>query len=310
MIAPFRVILLAFVVFIRFDVAVYSVAISFFSDFVLLWSFLLLLLAYYNTFSLDFFRSFFGHFQIGGGFVDFILIFLLLPLRLPLTGFKLGVISLSFLLVLGFGGEHSQELSNGFLAPASFFFTPLQSLPLLLSAVFARSRSAVVVISLSIFLRLRSHFLKFILVFLVVVVVAFESYDRYIYLSNFYPSSYFWDLLFTNRLSQWNLINFPSYPLGIDGAVSFINTVKFHNAFVDFRVASGCWFFPVFWLFLVLSYLTIAPVSVVLSFVFVQFFWYNSTVVLFGWFFLINYYQSLFLSKMTSYSDEFFPPES
>lgn len=310
MVAPFRIILFAFIVFIRFDVAVYSLAISFFSDFVLLWSFLLFLLAYYNTFSLNFFRSFFGHFQIGGGFVDFVLIFLLLPFRLPLTGFKLGVMSLSFLLIVGFGGEHSQELSNAFLAPASFLFTPFQSLPLLLSAVFARSRSAVFVISLSIFLRLRSRFLKFALVFLVVVVVAFESYDRYVYLSNFYPSSYFWDLLFTNRLSQWNLNNFSSHPLGIDGAVSVVGSVKFHNAFVDFRVISGSFFLSIFWFFLVLSYLTIVPVSVVLSFVFVQFFWYNSTVILFGWFFLINYYQSLFLSKMVSYSDEFFPSET
>ena len=302
-IAPFRQILLAVLILIRFEAVAFSLAISFLSDFVLLWSFLLLLLAYFNSFSLDFFRSFLGHLQIGGGFVDFFLIFLLLPLRLPTSGFKSGVMALSFLLVVGFGGEHSQELSNGFLAPASFLFTPIQSLPLLLAAVFARSRSAVAVISLSIFLRLRSRFLKILLLLLLLIVVFFESYNRHRYLANFYPSSYFWDLIFTNRLSQWSPSKLPSYPVGIDGYISLINTVKFHNAFVDFRVVSGCWFLPIFWLFLILSYVTITPVSVVFSFLFVQLFWYNSTVILFGWFFLINHYQSTFLSKILSHPD-------
>ncbi len=276
MIAPLRTMILAIIIL--------NSKISFRGYFV--WAVLIAVLFYSNLYSDDFFLSFLGHPVIGGGLIDFILISLL-PLSLPLAGFRLGVISLSIILLFGYGGEHRQELANGFLSSAAFVLSPAQSLFLLTSAVACHSRSAVAVIAFAIISKIRSRFLQLLILLIVIAIISIESYHRYHYLVNIIPNpTYFLDSLTTNRLIQWK--NLPSSPVGIDGAITKINTVKFHNAFVDFRVVSGSWALPLWWAFLIFSYYEIVPTKILLLFVFVQFFLYNSIVILFGWFFLIN----------------------
>ena len=275
MIASLRTMILAIIIVIKCEITH-----RYFS-----WAVLIAALFYFNLNSGNFVQSFLGHYEIGGGLIDFILISLL-PLSLPLTGFRLGVISLSIILLLGFGGEHRQELANGFLAPASFITPPLQSSLLLASAITCRSRSAIAVIALAIIMRLRSRFLKLLILVIAFVVISVECYHRYHYISAY--GAGFWDAISTSRLWQWR--NLPFQPVGIDGAISRMGTVKFHNAFVDFRVISGDWLLPFWWLILIFSYSESIPIEVFLSFICVQFFWYNSSVILFGWFFVLNHY--------------------
>ncbi|NES04626.1 MAG: hypothetical protein F6K22_18395 [Okeania sp. SIO2F4] len=277
MIAPLRTMILAIIIL--------KSKISFHGYFV--WAVLISALFYSNLQSDNFLFSFLGHPTIGGGLIDFILISLL-PLSLPAVGFRFGVLSLAIILLFGYGGEHRQELANAFLAPSAFIFSPLQSLLLLFSAITCHSRSAVAVIAFAIISSLRSPFLRTLIFFLVISVISVESYHRYHYIIDF-GNHGFWNAITTDRLVQWK--NLPSQAVGIDGAISHINTVKFHNAFVDFRVISGSWALPLWWSFLIFSYYEIVPTKILLSFVFVQLFWYNSVVILFGWFFVINQFK-------------------
>ena len=274
-VAPLRTMILAIIILMKCEITY-----RYFS-----WAVMIAALFYFNLHSNNFVQSFLGHHEIGGGLIDFILISLL-PLSLPLTGFRLGVIATAIVLLLGFGGEHRQELANGFLAPASFILPPLQSFLLLVSAITCRSRSAIAVIALAIIMRLRSRFLKLFILVIVLVVISVECYHRYHYISAY--GANFWDAISTSRLWQWR--NLPSQAVGIDGAISRMGTVKFHNAFVDLRVISGNWLLPFWWLILIFSYSEFIPIEVFLSFIFVQLFWYNSSVILFGWFFVLNHY--------------------
>ena len=273
MIAPLRTMILAIIIL--------KSEISFDNYFV--WAVLIAALFYFNLQPDNFVQSLLGHPEIGGGLIDFVLISFL-PLSLPGRGFRLGMISLAIILLVGYGGEHRQELANGFLAPAAFILSPWQSVLLFVSAISCRSRSAIAVIALTIIMRLRSRFWRLFILLIAFVVILIECYHRYHYISSF--GADFWDAITTSRLWQWQQL--PSEAVGIDGAVSRINTVKFHNAFVDFRVISGSWWLPLWWLFLVFSSYQNVPIKILLSFLFVQFFWYNSSVILFGWFFVLN----------------------
>ena len=245
------------------------------------WAIFLLALSYYSIrYSDNFLLSFLGHPEIGGGLIDFILISLL-PISLPVRGFKLGVILLAIILIFH-NTEHAQELANAFLAPAAFIFSPLESILLLISAIITRSRSAIAVIAFAIIIRSRSRLFKIVIAMIAISVIAFECYQRYHYLSD----STFWDAISTNRLWQWR--NLPSSPMGINSAITTINTLKFHNAFIDFRVISGDWILGLLWLVLIICIYNYLPLKILLSFLFIQFFWYNSIIILFGWFFLMN----------------------
>ncbi|NET46718.1 hypothetical protein [Okeania sp. SIO2B3] len=273
MIAPLRMMILAIIVLIKFEI----------THEYFLWAVLIAALFYFNLRSDNFVQSLLGHYEIGGGLIDFILISLL-PSSLPTSGFRLGAISLAIILLCGFGGEHRQELANGFLAPAAFTISP-SYLPLLLaSAIACRSRSATAVISFAFIMQLRSRFLKLLVLVIAITVISLECYHRHHYISAY--GANFWNAISNSRLWQWQQL--PSKAVGIDGAISRIGTVKFHNAFVDFRVISGSWLLPFWWLCLVISTYQYLPSSILFSFIFVQFFWYNSSVILFGWFFLIN----------------------
>ena len=281
MIAPYRImILFAIILFNKISLQGYKY---------FYWVVLIATLFYANLQSPNFVKSLLGHSQIGGGLIDFILISLL-PLSLPVRPFKIGVLSLAIVLLCGYGGEHRQELANAFLAPGAFLFSPLQSVLLLLSAIASRSRTAVAVVAFAIVFRLRSRWLQLFLIFLLFAIILLESLSRYHYFNgfgNYLGFNDFLNVITTDRIVQWR--NLPSSPVGVDGAISVIRTVKFHNAFVDFRVITGNWFLSIWWLLLIFEVYQLVSIKILLSFVFIQFFWYNSSVILFGWFFLLNH---------------------
>ena len=133
-----------------------------------------------------------------------------------------------------------------------------------------------------------------------IVFLIYESYLRFQYID-----SSFLDSLTTNRFYQW--MNIPQGVQGFDVYMSNIKTAKYHNAFVDMRVVSGTWLFSLVWLLFIISYDYFGiPLYLILSFIFIQMFWYNSSIILFGWFFLFNTYK---ISTNNFYQEEVFYEE-
>ena len=255
------------------------------------WEIFVLIFSLYSTLFCDNpVRSLFGDLHIGGGALDIIL-----TLFYPYFNsnnkkvFVYGSLFVSILIILGFGSEHKREISNGLFASASFISTVYIRFIFLAVSIYCRSRTATFIICLSIFLELKSRKLKLLVVIVAIAVLAYESYSRFQYID-----SDFLDSFTTNRLYQWK--NIPEGVQGFDISISNIKTVKYHNAFVDMRVVSGTWLFSLVWLFLILSYEYFIPLYLVLSFILIQLFWYNSSIILFGWFFLFNTYKKDFVN--------------
>ena len=249
--------------------------------------FFVFILSVYSTyFSGDPIKSLLGDIHIGGGALDVIL-----TMYYPYFNesnkrvFVYTALFISLLIILGFGSEHKREISNGLFASASFISNIYIRFIFLAVSVYCRSRTAIFIICVSIFLQLKSIKSKWLIVIMAIVFLIYESYLRFQYID-----SSFLDSLTTNRFYQW--MNIPQGVQGFDVYMSNIKTAKYHNAFVDMRVVSGTWLFSLVWLLFIISYDYFGiPLYLILSFIFIQMFWYNSSIILFGWFFLFNTYK-------------------
>ena len=245
--------------------------------------FFVFILSVYSTyFSDEPLKSLLGDVHIGGGALDIIL-----TMYYPHFNesnkrvFVYTALFVSLLIILGFGSEHKREISNGLFASASFISNLYIRFIFLAVSIYCRSRTATFIICVSIFLQLKSIKLKSLIVIMAIAFLLYESYLRFQYID-----SSFLDSLTTNRFYQW--MNLPQGVQGFDVYMSNIKTAKYHNAFVDMRVVSGTWIFSLVWLLFILSYDYFIPLYLVLSFIFIQMFWYNSSIILFGWFFVFN----------------------
>ena len=245
--------------------------------------FFVFILSVYSTyFSDEPLKSLLGDVHIGGGALDIIL-----TMYYPHFNesnkrvFVYTALFVSLLIILGFGSEHKREISNGLFASASFISNLYLRFIFLAVSIYCRSRTATFIICVSIFLQLKSIKLKSLIVIMAIAFLLYESYLRFQYID-----SSFLDSLTTNRFYQW--MNLPQGVQGFDVYMSNIKTAKYHNAFVDMRVVSGTWIFSLVWLLFILSYDYFIPLYLVLSFIFIQMFWYNSSIILFGWFFVFN----------------------
>ena len=233
--------------------------------------FFVFILSVYSTyFSDEPLKSLLGDVHIGGGALDVIL-----TMYYPHFNesnkrvFVYTALFVSLLIILGFGSEHKREISNGLFASASFISNLYIRFVFLAVSIYCRSRTATFIICVSIFLHLKSIKLKSLIVIMAIAFLLYESYLRFQYID-----SSFLDSLTTNRY------------------MSNIKTAKYHNAFVDMRVVSGTWLFSLVWLLFIISYDYFGiPLYLILSFIFIQMFWYNSSIILFGWFFLFNTYK-------------------
>ena len=244
--------------------------------------FVFILSVYSIYFSDEPLKSLLGDVHIGGGALDVIL-----TMYYPHFNesnkrvFVYTALFVSLLIILGFGSEHKREISNGLFASASFISNLYIRFIFLAVSIYCRSRTATFIICVSIFLQLKSIKLKSLIVIMAIAFLLYESYLRFQYID-----SSFLDSLTTNRFYQW--MNLPQGVQGFDVYMSNIKTAKYHNAFVDMRVVSGTWIFSLVWLLFILSYDYFIPLYLVLSFIFIQMFWYNSSIILFGWFFVFN----------------------
>ena len=245
--------------------------------------FFVFILSVYSTyFSDEPLKSLLGDVHIGGGALDIIL-----TMYYPYFNesnkrvFVYTALFVSLLIILGFGSEHKREISNGLFASASFISNLYIRFIFLAVSIYCRSRTATFIICVSIFLQLKSIKLKSLIMIMAIAFLLYESYLRFQYID-----SSFLDSLTTNRFYQWR--NLPKGVQGFDVYMSNIKTAKYHNAFVDMRVVSGTWIFSLVWLLFILSYDYFIPLYLVLSFIFIQMFWYNSSIILFGWFFVFN----------------------
>ena len=244
--------------------------------------FVFILSVYSTYFSDEPLKSLLGDVHIGGGALDIIL-----TMYYPHFNesnkrvFVYTALFVSLLIILGFGSEHKREISNGLFASASFISNLYIRFIFLAVSIYCRSRTATFIICVSIFLQLKSIKLKSLIVIMAIAFLLYESYLRFQYID-----SSFLDSLTTNRFYQW--MNLPQGVQGFDVYMSNIKTAKYHNAFVDMRVVSGTWIFSLVWLLFILSYDYFIPLYLVLSFIFIQMFWYNSSIILFGWFFVFN----------------------
>ena len=244
--------------------------------------FVFILSVYSTYFSDEPLKSLLGDVHIGGGALDIIL-----TMYYPHFNesnkrvFVYTALFVSLLIILGFGSEHKREISNGLFASASFISNLYIRFIFLAVSIYCRSRTATFIICVSIFLQLKSIKLKSLIMIMAVAFLLYESYLRFQYID-----SSFLDSLTTNRFYQWR--NLPKGVQGFDVYMSNIKTAKYHNAFVDMRVVSGTWIFSLVWLLFILSYDYFIPLYLVLSFIFIQMFWYNSSIILFGWFFVFN----------------------
>lgn len=244
--------------------------------------FVFILSVYSTYFSDEPLKSLLGDVHIGGGALDIIL-----TMYYPHFNesnkrvFVYTALFVSLLIILGFGSEHKREISNGLFASASFISNLYIRFIFLALSIYCRSRTATFIICVSIFLQLKSIKLKSLIVIMAIAFLLYESYLRFQYID-----SSFLDSLTTNRFYQW--MNLPQGVQGFDVYMSNIKTAKYHNAFVDMRVVSGTWIFSLVWLLFILSYDYFIPLYLVLSFIFIQMFWYNSSIILFGWFFVFN----------------------
>ena len=247
------------------------------------WEIFVLIFASYSTLFCDNpVKSFFGDIHIGGGALDIILtVFYPYFNSNNKKVFVYGALFVSILIILGFSSEHKREISNGLFASASFISTVYIRFIFLAVSVYCRSRTATFIICLSIFLKLKSIKLKLLIVIMAIAFFTYESYLRFQYIDK-----NILDSLTTDRFYQW--MNIPKGVRGFDISLSSIETVKYHNAFVDMRVASGYWILPFVWFCFICSYRSFVPSYYLLSFLLVQFFWYNSSIILFSWFFLLN----------------------
>ena len=253
--------------------------------------FFVFILSVYSTyFSDEPLKSLLGDVHIGGGALDIIL-----TMYYPHFNesnkrvFVYTALFVSILIILGFGSEYKREISNGLFASASFISGIYVRFIFLAISIYSRSRTATFVICVSIFLNLKSRKLKFLIAIIAIAFFVYESYTRLQYID-----TDFLDSLTTNRFYQW--MNIPRGVKGFDIYTSIIGTAKYHNAFIDMRVASGTWYFSLIWFLFVFSYFDFVPFSLVLSFFLIQMFWYNSSLILFGWFFLFNTYEN-FIGK-------------
>lgn len=263
--------------------------------------FFVFILSVYSTyFSDEPLKSLLGDVHIGGGALDIIL-----TMYYPHFNesnkrvFVYTALFVSLLIILGFGSEHKREISNGLFASASFISNLYIRFIFLAVSIYCRSRTATFIICVSIFLQLKSIKLKSLIMIMAIAFLLYESYLRFQYID-----SSFLDSLTTNRFYQW--MNLPQGVQGFDVYISNIKTAKYHNAFVDMRVVSGTWIFSLVWLLFILSYDYFIPLYLVLSFIFIQMFWYNSSIILFGWFFLFNTYK---ISTNNAYQEEVFYEE-
>ena len=245
--------------------------------------FFVFILSVYSTyFSDEPLKSLLGDVHIGGGALDIIL-----TMYYPHFNesnkrvFVYTALFVSLLIILGFGSEHKREISNGLFASASFMSNLYIRFIFLAVSIYCRSRTATFIICVSIFLQLKSIKLKSLIMIMAIAFLLYESYLRFQYID-----SGFLDSLTTNRFYQWR--NLPQGVQGFDVYLSNIKTSKYHNAFIDMRVVSGTWIFSLVWLLFILSYDYFIPLYLVLSFIFIQMFWYNSSIILFGWFFVFN----------------------
>lgn len=245
--------------------------------------FFVFILSVYSTyFSDEPLKSLLGDVHIGGGALDIIL-----TMYYPHFNesnkrvFVYTALFVSLLIILGFGSEHKREISNGLFASASFISNLYIRFIFLAVSIYCRSRTATFIICVSIFLQLKSIKLKSLIMIMAIAFLLYESYLRFQYID-----SSFLDSLTTNRFYQW--MNLPQGVQGFDVYLSNIKTSKYHNAFIDMRVVSGTWIFSLVWLLFILSYDYFIPLYLVLSFIFIQMFWYNSSIILFGWFFVFN----------------------
>ena len=244
--------------------------------------FVFILSVYSTYFSDEPLKSLLGDVHIGGGALDIIL-----TMYYPHFNesnkrvFVYTALFVSLLIILGFGSEHKREISNGLFASASFISNLYIRFIFLAVSIYCRSRTATFIICVSIFLQLKSIKLKSLIMIMAIAFLLYESYLRFQYID-----SSFLDSLTTNRFYQWR--NLPKGVQGFDVYMSNIKTAKYHNAFVDMRVVSGTWIFSLVWLLFILSYDYFIPLYLVLSFIFIQMFWYNSSIILFGWFFVFN----------------------
>lgn len=245
--------------------------------------FFVFILSVYSTyFSDEPLKSLLGDVHIGGGALDIIL-----TMYYPHFNesnkrvFVYTALFVSLLIILGFGSEHKREISNGLFASASFISNLYIRFIFLAVSIYCRSRTATFIICVSIFLQLKSIKLKSLIMIMAIAFLLYESYLRFQYID-----SGFLDSLTTNRFYQWR--NLPQGVQGFDVYMSNIKTSKYHNAFIDMRVVSGTWIFSLVWLLFILSYDYFIPLYLVLSFIFIQMFWYNSSIILFGWFFVFN----------------------
>ena len=245
--------------------------------------FFVFILSVYSTyFSDEPLKSLLGDVHIGGGALDIIL-----TMYYPHFNesnkrvFVYTALFVSLLIILGFGSEHKREISNGLFASASFISNLYIRFIFLAVSIYCRSRTATFIICVSIFLQLKSIKLKSLIMIMAIAFLLYESYLRFQYID-----SSFLDSLTTNRFYQWR--NLPQGVQGFDVYLSNIKTSKYHNAFIDMRVVSGTWIFSLVWLLFILSYDYFIPLYLVLSFIFIQMFWYNSSIILFGWFFVFN----------------------
>ena len=244
--------------------------------------FVFILSVYSTYFSDEPLKSLLGDVHIGGGALDIIL-----TMYYPHFNesnkrvFVYTALFVSLLIILGFGSEHKREISNGLFASASFISNLYIRFIFLAVSIYCRSRTATFIICVSIFLQLKSIKLKLLIMIMAIAFLLYESYLRFQYID-----SSFLDSLTTNRFYQWR--NLPKGVQVFDVYMSNIKTAKYHNAFVDMRVVSGTWIFSLVWLLFILSYDYFIPLYLVLSFIFIQMFWYNSSIILFGWFFVFN----------------------
>ena len=244
--------------------------------------FVFILSVYSTYFSDEPLKSLLGDVHIGGGALDIIL-----TMYYPHFNesnkrvFVYTALFVSLLIILGFGSEHKREISNGLFASASFISNLYIRFIFLAVSIYCRSRTATFIICVSIFLQLKSIKLKSLIMIMAIAFLLYESYLRFQYID-----SSFLDSLTTNRFYQWR--NLPQGVQGFDVYLSNIKTSKYHNAFIDMRVVSGTWIFSLVWLLFILSYDYFIPLYLVLSFIFIQMFWYNSSIILFGWFFVFN----------------------
>ncbi|MDE5084641.1 MAG: hypothetical protein O4859_26940, partial [Trichodesmium sp. St18_bin1] len=225
--------------------------------------FFVFILSVYSTyFSGDPIKSLLGDIHIGGGALDVIL-----TMYYPYFNesnkrvFVYTALFVSLLIILGFGSEHKREISNGLFASASFISNIYIRFIFLAVSVYCRSRTAIFIICVSIFLQLKSIKSKWLIVIMAIVFLIYESYLRFQYID-----SSFLDSLTTNRFYQW--MNIPQGVQGFDVYMSNIKTAKYHNAFVDMRVVSGTWLFSLVWLLFIISYDYFGiPLYLILSFI-------------------------------------------